>query len=82
MKCHYTYDQLAGKVLIPGCIGVAAYQDMQYCTCRAEDWSWKRFESKIYQQQIKAKSEEIKGLEKENASLNRIIKNLLKNNPK
>ena len=33
MKCHYTHDKIAGRVLIPGCMGTAVYNDIFYCTC-------------------------------------------------
>ena len=33
MKCHYTNDIIAGKVLIPECMGVAVSNDLADCTC-------------------------------------------------
>ena len=33
MKCHYINNKEIGKVLIPGCIGTAVHNDIEYCTC-------------------------------------------------
>lgn len=33
MPCHFIKDKQAGKVLIPDCIGVSVYNDLDYCTC-------------------------------------------------
>lgn len=78
MKCHYIYDKKAGKVLIPGCEGVAwNYPDMFYCTCRTTHDTYESFERSKYNESIAAKNKLIHELEKENASLNRIIKRLL-----
>lgn len=32
MGCHYKVDKIAGKVLIPGCMGTAA-MGIDNCTC-------------------------------------------------
>lgn len=34
MNCHYVYDKIAGKVLIPGCWGVVHSNDIKDCICR------------------------------------------------
>lgn len=34
MKCHYVYDRIAGKVLIPGCWPVVMSNDIRDCICR------------------------------------------------
>ncbi|MDO6737102.1 hypothetical protein [Wenyingzhuangia sp. 2_MG-2023] len=33
MKCHYIQDEIAGKVLIPGCWGTVHSNDMSDCYC-------------------------------------------------
>jgi len=33
MRCYYEYVEGLGKVLIPGCMGVAVHNDIRYCTC-------------------------------------------------
>lgn len=78
MKCHYTYDKVAGKVLIPGCAGVVLNDDMKYCTCRDSTETFEQFERKIYKEKLSELQAEISDLEKYNASLQRIIKRLLK----
>jgi hypothetical protein len=79
MKCHYTYDKEFGRVLIPGCWDVIITNDMELCTCRNEfPQSFEAFERKEFREILMKKDMEIGDLEKENAELNRIIKNLLK----
>ncbi len=75
MKCYYTYDVEVGKVLIPGCLAVAHSGDRTDCTCEI---SFKQFEKAEYNEFIKDKNIEIKDLQAEVVSLNRIIKKLLK----
>ncbi|MGJ1321430.1 hypothetical protein ACR780_01960 [Sphingobacterium faecium] len=77
MKCRYIIDKIGGKVLIPGCDAVANSYDMSMFTCRTEQ-SFSAFEKQRYNEVIKEKDSLISELEKENASLNRIIKKLLK----
>ena len=76
MRCHYTYVEGVGKVLIPGCMGTAA-MGIDNCTCRTEI-SPAQFERERYNETVRELRAEIKDLEKENAYLNRIIKKLLK----
>lgn len=64
MKCHYIYDKEAGKVHIPGCWS-AVHHGPSRCICRVP-------------KPPDPRDELIKELEKENARLNRVIKNLLK----
>ena len=33
MRCHHIQDEIAGKVLIPGCMAVTISQDIEDCTC-------------------------------------------------
>jgi hypothetical protein len=70
MKCHFVYDKIVGKVLIPGCMGTA-HAGIEYCTCRYNYQSGKNDKVET--------RKEVKELEKENASLHRIIKRLLLN---
>lgn len=78
MKCHYIYTEKGEKVLIPGCWAVVNSGDMSLCTCREEHSpSW--YEKQRYNEEVKRLKQEIKELENENASLNRIIKKLTKN---
>lgn len=81
MKCHYTTDKIAGRVLIPGCEAVAHSYDIELCTCRNHP-TFAQFEKEIYNQTIKEKDQLISELEKENESLNRIITKLIKNGHK
>lgn len=74
MKCHYTYVPGVGKVLIPGCMGTAA-MGIEHCTCRSVHAD---FERERYNETVQRLRTENKELERENARLNRIIKNLLK----
>lgn len=71
MRCHYIYDKIGGKVHIPGCWG-AVHDGPAYCTCyekRVED---------AEREEVKQLRRQIAGLEKYNASLQRIIKQLIK----
>lgn len=77
MKCRYIYDPKAGKVLIPGCMGVAVSNDFDNCTCR-QNSSFSGFEKSEFNKILKQKEDLIKDLESENARLNRIIKKLIK----
>lgn len=90
-KCHYIYDEEIGKVLIPYCWSVVHTGKMEDCTCRnvsnPEDETFKQYENKLYRNKIqqyindkKELSKYIKELEKENASLQRIIKKLCQKN--
>lgn len=76
MKCHYVYDPIAGKVLIPGCMAVAHSNDMARCTCRSLS-TFRDFEKQRYNEILKQKDDLIKSLERDNADLNRIIKKLI-----
>ena len=43
MKCHYVYDEIAGKVLIPECWAVVLSGDIRDCTCRDENLTFAQF---------------------------------------
>lgn len=67
MRCHYIYDEQAGKVHIPGCMGSAVYGPRR-CTC---------YPIKTKPEAANKKDQHIKDLEKQNAQLWRIIKKLI-----
>ena len=71
MRCYYTYVKDIGKILIPGCMGVAVHNDIDYCTCKSN--SDYNFEKKEYNRILKEKEEYINVLEKEIENLNLII---------
>lgn len=77
MKCHYIYTEQGEKVLIPGCMAVAVSCCMEDCTCRSEN-TFAQFDREEYNKTVNALRRDIKDLEKENAYLNRIIKNITK----
>ena len=56
MKCHYIHDKIAGKVLIPGCMGVAVHNDISYCTCSSTHKSMEERVSKLEEELNKLKS--------------------------
>jgi hypothetical protein len=75
MKCHYTYDEKAGEVLIPGCMAVAISNDIDRCACR---YRYLMFSEKTeYRRVVKEQDREIAYYRRE---LKRIT-NILKNNP-
>jgi hypothetical protein len=83
MKCHYTYDKEAGKVLIPGCMAVAVHGSMSYCTCRPEkELTFAQFERQEYNKIVADLREQIKSLEKENARLERTLGKIYSKRPK
>lgn len=75
MKCHYIYDEKAGKVLIPGCWSVVNSQDISDCNCTTTTFS--QFEKAKYNEVLKEKCKLIKELEHENLRLNNKIKRIL-----
>lgn len=53
MKCHYVYDKIAGKVLIPECWAVVLSGDIRDCTCSAgEELTFAQFERERYNQEL------------------------------
>lgn len=76
MKCHYMYVPEIGKVLIPGCMGTAA-MGIEHCTCRSPQ-TFDDFERERYNKTVRMLRTENRELERENARLNRIIRNLIK----
>lgn len=77
MKCHYTYFEGVGKVIIPGCWQVVMSNDMSQCSCVPTE-SFKQFERKQYNEVLNQKNQEIKELESEIIRLNRILKRINK----
>lgn len=69
MWCHYVYEK-DGRFLIPGCMAVAVSGSVEDCTCR------KGMPSESDQKQIRELTAIVAELHKENARLNRIIKNI------
>lgn len=61
MRCYFTNDSIAGRVLIPGCWGAAVYQDLSYCTCPPRN---KRDEIEALKYQIEKLENRILELEK------------------
>lgn len=66
--CYYTFDEIAGRVLIPGCMAVAHMYDIEFCTCNHLN-SWKQIEHKKYQSEVKKLNKTIETLLKENTEL-------------
>ncbi len=64
MRCHYIYDRIAGKVLIPGCLAVAVSDRIEDCTC-VQVLTEKEVES----QEIKRLKSIIRELQKDNDTL-------------
>ena len=71
MRCYYKYVKGVGKVLIPGCMGVVVYDNLDRCTCESK--SDYNFDKKEYNQILKAKEEYIKLLESEIKNLQSIL---------
>lgn len=65
MKCHYVYDEIAGKVLIPGCMAVAVSGRIEDCTCGHGTITESLFERK----EIMELKAAIKGLQADNEYL-------------
>lgn len=79
MKCHYVYDKIAGKVLIPGCWSVVMSDDIRDCTCSSggEDLAFSQFERERYNQEIEKRNAIIKELRAENKYLHTELKRLV-----
>jgi hypothetical protein len=69
MRCHYTYDPVAGKVHIPGCWGAVVYGP-SFCTC------YNRRAEEAESEKVKDLSRQLQDCERYNAQLQRIIKRL------
>lgn len=84
MKCHYVYDEIAGKVLIPGCWPVAHSNDIGDCSCVDEaPVTYAQFERKRYNDVLAEQKTIIKQLKterdylfKENQRLNKRLEKL------
>ena len=77
MRCHYTYDEEAGKVLIPGCMGTAAHGDIAFCTCHGDVETFEQFEREEFNRLLRDRDERIRVLEKEVAFYNRQLRKVL-----
>lgn len=64
MRCHYIFDRIAGKVLIPGCMAVAVSDRIEDCTCD-QPITERQMES----QEIKRLKSIIKELQADNKTL-------------
>lgn len=71
MKCHYTTDKKAGKVLIPGCMSVAVHNDIDKCCCPTHPKSFKQFEKGEFNKILTKQSKMIAELENEIIRLNK-----------
>ena len=75
MKCHYVYDKIAGKVLIPGCWSVVMSDDIRDCTCSTgEDLTFAQFEREQYNKELEKRNAIIKELRAENKYLHSELK--------
>lgn len=74
MKCHYVYDEIAGKVLIPGCWSVVMSDDIRDCTCRDEDLTFSQYERKRYNEELEKRNAIIKELRADNKYLRSELK--------
>lgn len=75
MKCYYTFDiKSKKKVLIPGCIAVSNYYDIELCTCHSNSSSFAKFEKDRYNKILNEKNQIIKELESELKNLQDIFK--------
>lgn len=68
MKCHYINVRDVGRVLIPGCMGVAVSNDIERCTCY-DILTEKDFEKQRYNDVVKRLKQEISELRQENEML-------------
>lgn len=75
MKCYFTYDAIAGKVLIPGCWGPIHSNDIDDCHCTKHPKTFKAFERQEYKKILSEQSKLIAELEKEIIRLNKQIDN-------
>lgn len=69
MKCHYVYDKIAGKVLIPECWAVVLSGDIRDCTCRDENLTFAQFECGQYNKELEKRNAIIKELRADNKYL-------------
>ena len=75
MKCHYVYDKIAGKVLIPGCWAVVMSDDIRDCTCSVgEELTFAQFEREQYNQELEKRNAIIKELRADNKYLRSELK--------
>lgn len=79
MKCHYENIEGVGKVLIPGCMGVAVSGDIERCTCHPMTVA--SFERERYQKEVQRLKGIIMELEKENDYYAEILESSQIENP-
>jgi len=72
-RCYYTYDDKAGKVLIPGCMPAALSNDIRDCICQTE-LTFNQFEKMEYNKILNEKQKYIQELEKEIIELHKSMK--------
>lgn len=73
MKCHYVYDKVHGKILIPGCWGSLHQEDKSCCTCNDTPSSFAAFEKKEYREKLKLLQAELKDQSEHIEYLEKII---------
>ncbi len=77
-RCRFIYDeQTRKKVLIPGCYGSLHRDDLSCCTCNGLH-SFKQYERKEFNDEVRQLRQERDALLKENNQLHRIIQKLSK----
>lgn len=75
MRCHYVYDKIAGKVLIPGCWSVVMSNDIRDCTCSAgEELTFTQFERERYNKELEKRNAIIEELRADNKYLRSELK--------
>ena len=74
MKCHYVYDEIAGKVLIPECWAVVLSGYIRDCTCRDENLTFAQFEREQYNKELEKRNAIIKELRADNKYLRSELK--------
>lgn len=74
-KCYFTYDKIAGAVLIPSCWSVVHSNDITDCSCRAYPETFAEFDRKEYKEKLTKQNAYIIELEREITRLNEILIN-------
>ena len=86
MRCYFTEDKIAGKVLIPHCWEAMLSDNIKNCTCGREPLpataTFAQFEKRQYNLTVEQLNSRIRELEKEVNRLNRKLVKLTKNKPK
>lgn len=71
MRCHYTYDKIAGLVHIPGCD--SGLYDPDQCTC------YRKSIPGIESTELNDLKQDVEDLKRENEKLKGVIESLQKN---